>query len=874
MADVNTAEKTDDFGKDDSGVVSRWLAEIKAYDKTFNGWMTRAGRVVRRYRNEVDDQQASTDETRSPPRRYNILWSNIQTLQPALYSRMPKANISRKHGDRDQVARAAAQILERATAEEIDEGGFDEAMRSSRDDHLLTARGQAWVRYVPTYGEETTDPIMLQSATESDDQNASESQGEDAGAGGEGGEGGEAGMPAAGGYTHPDTGEPVTDYLTNADGQAYINSEPYRPVVAECTEVDHISWKDFGHTPAPTWKKVRAVWKRELMTRDQLIERFGAEIGGKVALTKAAQNIDDDTLRLFGDVFKRGEVFEIWDKPSHKVYWISEGFKEKPLDVLEDPLKLRDFFPCPKPFFGTTTTDSLIPVTDYDEYAAQADEIDVLTRRIGLLTRALKVAGAYNGTIDSPLAKILDGDDNTLIPVDNWAVFAEKGGLPGAISFLPIKDISDTLVALSNIREQLKRDLYEISGLSDIVRGQGQASETATAQRIKGQFAGMRMQDRQSGMARFARDIVRIVAEVIAEHFSPETLWEVSGWGYTDEARTLDKAHEEWNTARLAALDQDVAPPQPGQPPARPPPPYAPSAREVFDAAVEMLRSDTIRGFRIDVETDTMVFEDQQAEKQARVEFVQAVSAFLKEAVPASIQFPAIAPILMDLMLFAIRGFRAGSDLEAMFEEAADSVAQMKGQPPQGQQQGPDPVAMAQAQLAQLKGEIEKARLELDRQVAAGNQSIAERRLQLDEAKAAGDQTAALAAASAQAKQQADGEGRAIDFSLKNRELGIREREVALQEKQAEVAAQKTLAETEATRAKTMIDTKPANDLADMVAGLTTLAEQIASVGSQMGGTSGEMQAMLQNFLRGAQAPKQVVRDEKGRIVGVQTVSQ
>lgn len=856
MVDVNAAEKLEDFGQDDAGVVARWLAEIKAYDKTFQGWETRAARVVRRYRNEVEDQ-ASADETTAPPKRYNILWSNIQTLQPALYSRMPKANISRKHGDRDQVARAGAQILERATAEELDEGGFDEAMRASRDDHLLTARGQAWVRYVPTYGDETTDPIMLQPA-------ASDGAGE-------------GNAASAGAFLHPDTGESVADYQTNADGQPYIDSDPYRPVVAECVEVDHIAWKDFGHTPAPTWKKVRAVWKRELMTRDQLVERFGKEIGDKVALTKAAQNVDQDALLRFGDVFKRGEVFEVWDKPSRKVYWISEGYKEKPLDVLDDPLKLKDFFPCPKPFFGTTTTDSLIPVTDYDEYAAQADEIDVLTRRLGLLTRALKVAGAYNAAVGVSLEKVLDGDDNTLIPVDNWAMFAEKGGLQGAISFLPIKDIAETVVALSNIREQLKRDLYEISGLSDIVRGQGQASETATAQRIKGQFAGMRIQDRQSGMARFARDVVRIVAEVIAEHFSPETLWEVSGWGYTDEARTLDKAADAWQAQASAAMTQATTPQAPGQSPAPPPqlPPRPPSSREVFEAAVELLRSDTVRGFRIDVETDTMVFEDQQAEKQARVEFVQAVSAFLKEAVPASIQFPAIAPILMDLMLFAIRGFRAGSDLEAMFEEAADAVAQMKGQPPPGQeQQGPDPVAMAKAQAEQGRLQIDNARLELDKQIAAGNQAIAARRLQLDEAKAASDQTAALATAQAQAKQQADGEGRAIDFSLKNRELGIREREVALKEREAEIAAQKTLAETEATRVRTMIDTKPAKDMADIIAGLTSLADQIAAVSSQMGGTSGEMQALLAAGMRAAQAPKRVLRDETGRIVGVETVVQ
>lgn len=525
-----SAETPQDFGKDAASKVARWLAEIKAYDKTFEYWKQASERAIKRYRN-----QSPTDSPlATAPARFNIFWSNVQTLQPALYSRTPKADITRSHKDKNPVARGSAVILERATRQELKYGGFDDAMRAARDDYLLTARGQVWVRYVPTYGEETKDRIFLQEV-ESDF--------------------------GAAGYSMPD-GSSIEDGiepLFDDDGAPYIeDGEPYKPVVNECVKVDHLNWGNFGHTPAPSWPKVTAVWKGELMTRSQLKERFGDK-GKKVSLDHKVANISDEAMRAWGDVFGRAMVYEIWDKDERKVLWISEGYKQEPLDEADDPLKLRDFFPCPKPLYGTLTTDSLVPIPDYEQYRAQAEEIDLLTERIRLLTKALKVAGAYAGAEGDPLQQIFNSPDNTLIPVDNWAMFAERGGVQGLISFLPIKEIAEAIVALSGIRDQCKQALYEVTGIADIVRGATNPNETLGAQSIKSQFAGMRLEDRQANMARFARDTVQIVAEIISEHFSPETLWDISGWEHTEEARALDREAEAFEKKQQAAAMQAMA---------------------------------------------------------------------------------------------------------------------------------------------------------------------------------------------------------------------------------------------------------------------------------------------------------------------------
>jgi hypothetical protein len=59
-------------------------------------------------------------------------------------------------------------------------------------------------------------------------------------------------------------------------------------------------------------------------------------------------------------------VYEIWWKPTKKVYFIAKSYDELCKEV-DDPLKLDGFFPCPEPISATMTNDTLIPVPDYVE---------------------------------------------------------------------------------------------------------------------------------------------------------------------------------------------------------------------------------------------------------------------------------------------------------------------------------------------------------------------------------------------------------------------------------------------------------------------------------------------------------------------------
>jgi hypothetical protein len=157
-------------------------------------------------------------------------------------------------------------------------------------------------------------------------------------------------------------------------------------------------------------------------------------------------------------------------------------------------------------------------------YQDQARELDQITNRISLLTQALKVIGVYDKTQDAVQRLLTEGTDNTMIPVDNWAMFAEKGGLKGVVDFFPVEMVMNVLERLINARGVIKQDVYEITGIADIVRGASVASETATAQTIKEKFANIRIHDVQTDIARFASDLINMSAQLMTNFFQPETL--------------------------------------------------------------------------------------------------------------------------------------------------------------------------------------------------------------------------------------------------------------------------------------------------------------------------------------------------------------
>jgi hypothetical protein len=600
-----------------------WKLELELAEKQFEKWESRGKKIVRRYRDERDPLVEKS-------RRYNVLWSNVRTLKAAIYARKPKADVSRRYNDADPVARAASTILERCLNYEIEQyEDYDSAIRNALDDRLLPGRGVAWIRYEP-YTREIPE----------------ESESEE--------------------------GEPqITDDV-----------ESYEEIYHETTPVDYVYWQDFICDPARTWEEVRWVGRRVYMGREEGIERFGDEFK-TVPLTDAPSNISEQQLKSqAGGKMKKAEVWEIWNKDDKKVYWLCKSHMGL-LDVRDDPLELECFFPCPKPLFATLTTDSLIPVPDYALYQDQAEELDELTERISLLVKAVKVVGVYDSSQAGVQRMLNEGTDNVLIPVDTWAAFAEKGGVKGVVDFLPLDNVIKALAQLYEARESSKQLMYEITGMSDIIRGASIASETATAQQIKSQYASLRLKESTQDVARFATELLRIKAQIICSKYQDETIMRMSGIEQTGDGQLAMQA-------------------------------------------IQVLRDDVTRNFRIDIEADSMVITDEQQEKQDRVEFLTAAGGFLEKAVIAGTQEPRMAPLLAEMLMFGVRGFKAGKTLESAFEQTMQALQQPK--PPESDPESAKAQAQAQSDQmkAQMQAQADQAKMQMDMQLETMRQQNAQ----------------------------------------------------------------------------------------------------------------------------------------------------
>jgi hypothetical protein len=206
-------------------------------------------------------------------------------------------------------------------------------------------------------------------------------------------------------------------------------------------------------------------------------------------------------------------------------------------------------------------------------------------------------------------------------------------------------------------------------------------------------------------MSRFARETLRIMAEIQCEHYPAEALIEMSG---------------------VAELDEFKVGPAP-QPPQTPDPQAMQAyqqAQQAYQAkvsesqrklmeAVNLLKSDKMRTFRIDIETDATVAPDQQKEKESRVEFLTAVSPFIEKATMVGMQAPQMVPLLMKMLEFGVRGFRTGRTLEAAIEETIQLSEQMQEQAKNAPPQQPPPDPAAEAQAEKLKLEAQKIQGEL-----------------------------------------------------------------------------------------------------------------------------------------------------------------
>ena len=647
-----------------------WLGEITAAQKRDRRWHERARKVVARFRDEREREHFGE-------KRANILWSNTEILKSALFSGLGNPDVRRrfpKRGADDKAARTAAIVLERGLSYCQDAYDAESPVECAIEDMLLPGRGVAWVVY----------------EADVEDKADNESEGEE-------GEEAEGGAPAMMGHN---------------GGPPMIHDQR--------VELQHVYWQDFLTSAGRKWADVWWVARRHVYSRDELIANFGEEHGSKIPL---GAEIDGAESRRDGDrddTFKRANVWEIWDRSKKQRIYVAEGYNVV-IKADDDPYRLRAFFPCPEPLYGVKTTSALTPIPEYTLYQDQADELDQITTRLHNLVDALRRRGVYDASAEGPdnqLSQLQHARDNQFVPYKGFAVLMEKGGLKNVFQTEDLTPIVAVVDRLYTHRATLVQTIYEVTGISDVLRGSSNPNETATAQRIKGQFGSLRLQKRQSRVQRFIRDAYRLKAEIMAEHFTREKLVEMTGIEMPDRME-IAQAQAIMQQMQMA---QQIARAGPGQMPGmqapmpmQPPnPAMVKRAQEVlvaapWDEVSAILRSDERRGYKIDVESDATAKVDDLEEKQARLEFITSMQGYLEKALPAAMQIPALLPLIREMTSFGVRAFKIGRSMEEAFDDAFDRLGQMAQQQ---QQAGPTPDPKAQAEAQKAQADAQRTQVE------------------------------------------------------------------------------------------------------------------------------------------------------------------
>src|SRR6187399_1655867 len=337
--------------------------------------------------------------------------------------------------------------------------------------------------------------------------------------------------------------------------------------------IDFKSRRDFLHSVSRNWREVSWVAAASYLTRGEARKRFKETSGD--AYQDAEYRVDKEAKAVGGaDNRERAKFWEIWDKKARRVVWVAEGCEDI-LDEDDAHLDLQNYFPCPKPVYGTVQRGSLIPVPDVMQYRDQLDEVNLLTGRIHALSDALEVKGFYPAggaeiaeAVQAAIAVKTSG--RLLVPINNWAAF---GGSKEVIIWLPIDMIATTITGLVALRKQVIEDIYQIMGLSDIMRGATDPNETLGAQQLKTQYGSTRIRDKQQEMVRLARDLVEITSEIITEKFSDETIVEMSQTQLPTKKALEQQAAQVLEQAKQSAqqIMQQAQNQPPSQDPSQPP---------------------------------------------------------------------------------------------------------------------------------------------------------------------------------------------------------------------------------------------------------------------------------------------------------------
>lgn len=571
---------------------------------------------------------------------FNVLYSNTETLAPSLYGAMPRPVVQRRFRDDDPLGKAVSMAGQRLL------------------EFLLDTNSEEYESFDESIKEAVLDALL--------------------------------------------PGRGLTEFVYHAE---VADLEAGSRLMAECVYARSFVWNRLFHAYAKKWSDVQWVALELYLDKTAVEKEFGSAIAAKMKYTYEGDANKDkkDEGKTIEEKTKirTACIYKIWDKKNKEIVWVSPNHPTDILRTDEDELKLTGFYPFPKPLRFMRKSNNLMPTTLYRLYRTQAKELNTISLRLIHLLKACKVRGVYDSTIGE-IEDVMKAEENALLPAENVAAIQNTKGLEGAIWLVPIDKIIQVIKELYLAREQCKQVIYEITGISDIIRGQTKASETLGAQKIKETWVTLRLKNMQKEVQRYVRDALRIMLEISAKRFQESTWAAMTGLPFTT---TADYQHAQ---ALLAGVQQNAA--GTGQPPQIPPELQQKLAAPQWSQVLQAMKDDLTRQYKVDIETNSTLDVEADEDKQMIADLMNAIAQFLNGVAPL-VQEGILPFQAAQAMLLAItRKFRFGTEIE-------DYIKAM--QAPQKQDDG------KAAELAH-KQQVESARLAHDQEAERAKSQQAE----------------------------------------------------------------------------------------------------------------------------------------------------
>jgi hypothetical protein len=660
---------------------------------------------------------------------YPIFWSNTQVLKPLLFSKLPKANITQSFFNEDEISRISSELVERLLTYLLKESNSENQIEKIRDAFLVQGIGIPRVVFVPPQPIEIKtkkkkEPKENEKSVDSESKDMAEGETEDA-------------------------EEETTDYEVDDSQKSF--------------KIEFVDYQDFLKSTEKEWDKLRWVAFRKYYTRKELVEYFGKK-GETVPMTNNKYEMLEEQNE---DLYKLCEVWEVWDKENKVCHFITFAGDGYVLDTQEDGYNLKNFFPIPMPM-GLNETKKLLPAPLYKKYKRIAEDLAEIHDRITSLVKQARFTGAYTSFAEqSDVENIMNGEDGEFKPLKTTANIDDARKL---VVFKPLTEIANTITVLRSEKLQLKADIQEITGLSDIVRGYSVASETATAQQLKGNFAISRIQPLQKEVEFTIRDTLRLLAELAVEKMPINEIIKITGLKVVDIDLILQNAKQNIEIEKQEAIKM-LNPEQPDfkdkvamleqQAQLGIQNTYKDLQKQLKGYFIELknvpkltknIKNDKLRCISIDIETDSTVKIDQNQEKMDRMEYVRSISQTIQSMVPA-VQTGVISKdALNEFIIFVSKPFKVGRNLEN-YLKVEEPI-----------EEKPDPQAM----LAQAEMQFRQQELQLKAQEVIGKLDLEQQKVNVDKAKVLNDQNKfEMQMEFDDVNKQADREAKRLDMKVK-----------------------------------------------------------------------------------------------------------